>query len=135
MSNRIEDYTDEELVEHYRDMQHLSIDVSSSKGIGNLAFFHGLIREMARRFAELIESNEEEQMSENDIKEMITIIDTLALKELMENAKDWKISEDHEALVYILAFNDGLIRMANRLKAKLEELLPQKFEEAADEQK
>ena len=72
-------------------------------------------------------------MSENDIKEMITIVDTLALKELMKNAKDWKISEDHETLVYVLAFNDGLIRMANILKAKLEELLPQKFEEAADD--
>lgn len=72
-------------------------------------------------------------MSENDIKEMITIVDTLALEKLMENAKDWKISDDHEELVYILAFNDGLIRMANRLKAKLEELLPQKFEEAADD--
>lgn len=73
-------------------------------------------------------------MSEKDIKEMITIVDTLALEELMENAKDWKISGDHEELVYNLAFNDGLISMANRLKGKLEKLLPQKFEEAADDQ-
>ena len=72
-------------------------------------------------------------MSEKDIKEMITIVDTLVLEELMENAKDWDLSKDHEALVYNLAFNDGLIGMANRLKAKLEELLPQKFEEAADD--
>ena len=73
-------------------------------------------------------------MSEKDIKEMITIVDTLTLEELMENAKKWEISEDRDALVYNLAFNDGLIGMANRLKAKLGELLPQKFEEAADDQ-
>lgn len=65
-------------------------------------------------------------MSEKNIKEMIRIVDTLELEELIKNAKDWKTSDDHETLVYILAFNDGLITMANRLKAKLEELLPQK---------
>lgn len=66
MSMRIEDYTDEELVGNYREMQHLAVDVSSSKGIGDLEFFEKLVREMARRFAELIESNEEPEESADD---------------------------------------------------------------------
>lgn len=68
MSNRIEDYTDEELVLHYRDMQHLSVDASTKEGLDYLRYYQRLVREMARRFAELIESNEEDQMSDNGIK-------------------------------------------------------------------
>lgn len=65
MSYQFDKWTDEELAGNYREMQHLPIDVSSSKGIGDLAFFHGLVREMARRFVELIESNEEPEEAAN----------------------------------------------------------------------
>lgn len=58
MSNRIEDYTDEELVLHYRDMQHLSVDASTNEGFDYLKYYQRLVREMARRFATLIENVE-----------------------------------------------------------------------------
>lgn len=58
MSNRIEDYTDEELVLHYRDMQHLSVDASTKEGLDHLRYYQRLVREMARRFAILIENKE-----------------------------------------------------------------------------
>lgn len=58
MSSQIYDYTDEELVEHYRDMQSLTVDVNTSKGIGDLAYFQGIVREMARRFAIQVENRE-----------------------------------------------------------------------------
>lgn len=58
MSNRIEDYTDEELVLHYRDMQHLSVDASTKEGLDYLRYYQRLVREMARRFAILIENME-----------------------------------------------------------------------------
>lgn len=64
MSMRIEEYTDEGLVGNYREMQHLAVDVSSSKGIGDLEFFERLVREMARRFANLIENKEAADDSE-----------------------------------------------------------------------
>jgi hypothetical protein len=58
MSNRIEDYTDEELVLHYRDMQHLSVDTSTKEGLDYLRYYQRLVREMAGRFAILIENRE-----------------------------------------------------------------------------
>lgn len=58
MSNRIEDYTDMELVLHYRDMQHLSVDTSTKEGLDYLRYYQRLVREMARRFAILIENKE-----------------------------------------------------------------------------
>lgn len=60
MSSQKFDYTDEELVEHYRDMQSLTVDVSTPKGIGDLAYFQSIVREMARRFAILVENREVE---------------------------------------------------------------------------
>lgn len=87
MSYQFDKWTDEELVGNYREMQHLPIDVSSSKGIGDLALFHGLVREMARRFVILVEANEEpeelnrvqnilnqEYVSKEDIDEAIAEI-------------------------------------------------------------
>ncbi len=58
MSNQIEDYTDEELVSHYRDMQHLSVDSSTKEGLDNLRYYQRLVRQMASRFAILIENKE-----------------------------------------------------------------------------
>lgn len=58
MSNRIEDYTDEELVLHYRKMQHLSVDASTKEGLDYLRYYQRLVREMARRFAIIIENKE-----------------------------------------------------------------------------
>lgn len=58
MSMRIEDYTDEELVLHYRDMQHLSVDTSTKEGLDYLRYYQRLVREMSRRFAILIENKE-----------------------------------------------------------------------------
>lgn len=68
MSYKLDKWTDEELVENYREMQHLAVDVSSSKGIGDLALFEGLIREMARRFAKLIENNKEPEEAADEQK-------------------------------------------------------------------
>lgn len=68
MSYKLEKWTDEELVGNYREMQHLAVDVSSSKGIGDLEFFERLVREMARRFAILVEANEEPEEAADDKK-------------------------------------------------------------------
>ena len=74
MSYKLDKWTDEELVENYREMQHLAVDVSSSKGIGDLALYQGLVREMARRFAELIESNEEPEEAADEHEEIKMIM-------------------------------------------------------------
>lgn len=58
MSKWIEEYTDEELVLHYRDMQHLSVDASTKEGLDYLRYYQRLVREMARRFAIFIEDKE-----------------------------------------------------------------------------
>ena len=64
MSNKIMDMTDEELVSHYRDMQCLSVDTSTKEGISNLAYYQGIVRQMARRFAILVENREVDDESE-----------------------------------------------------------------------
>lgn len=64
MSNKIMEMTDEELVSHYRDMQSLSVDVSTKEGIYNLSYYQGIVRQMARRFAILVENREVEDEPE-----------------------------------------------------------------------
>ena len=66
MSNKIHDMPDDELVMHYRDMQHISVDVSTSKGVCDLAYFQGIVREMARRFAIRVENEEIEDEAPED---------------------------------------------------------------------
>lgn len=60
MSNKIIEMTDEELVSHYRDMQGLSVDVSTKEGIYNLRYFQSIVRQMAGRFVILVENREVE---------------------------------------------------------------------------
>ena len=57
-NNTILEMTDDELVEHYRDMQHLPVDTSTSKGKRDLAFFQVIVGEMASRFAINVESRD-----------------------------------------------------------------------------
>ena len=64
MSNKIMEMTDEELVSHYRDMQCLPVDTSTKEGINNLAYYQGIVRQMARRFAILVENREVEDEPE-----------------------------------------------------------------------
>lgn len=64
MSNKIMEMTDEELVSHYRDMQGLSVDTSTKEGIENLSYYHCIVRQMARRFAILVENREVEDEPE-----------------------------------------------------------------------
>ena len=66
MSNRIHDMTDDELVSHYRDMQHLTVDTSTKEGISNLAYYQGIVRQMASRFAILVENREIEDKEAAD---------------------------------------------------------------------
>lgn len=75
MSYKLDKWTDEELVENYREMQHLAVDVSTSKGIGDLALYEGLVREMARRFAILIE-NKAAAVDPIDRDELLKAMDT-----------------------------------------------------------
>lgn len=59
-NNIIQKMTDGELVDHYRDMQHLPVDITTSKGKGDLAFFQAIVREMAMRFVIHVENEEED---------------------------------------------------------------------------
>lgn len=68
MSNKIMEMTDEELVSHYRDMQCLSVDTSTKEGISNLAYYQALVRQMARRFAIIVENREDEDEPEQTEK-------------------------------------------------------------------
>ncbi len=67
MSYRFDDMRDDELVMHYRDMQHLTVDVSTSKGMGDFAYYQGIVREMARRFAIRVENEEVEDEQSEDM--------------------------------------------------------------------
>ena len=60
MSNRIQEMTDEELVDHYRDMQHLPVDTDTVDGIKSLAYYQAIVREIAHRFAIQVENKEVE---------------------------------------------------------------------------
>lgn len=73
-------------------------------------------------------------MDEKLYEDLVRMIDALTIDEVIDNANDWRLTYDRERLVYALAFNDGLLKMAKGLKEKIKELLPQKFEEAADDQ-
>ena len=64
MSNKIMEMTDEELVSHYRDMQGLSVDASTKEGIENLRYYQCIVRQMASRFAILVENREVEDEPE-----------------------------------------------------------------------
>ena len=69
MSNKIMEMTDDELVSHYRDMQCLSVDTSTKEGLDNLRYYQGIVRQMARRFAILVENREIEDEPEQKTQE------------------------------------------------------------------
>lgn len=96
MSYRLDKWTDEELVEHYSEMQHLPIDVSSSKGIGDLAFFHGLVREMARRFALLIENVAIEALDQEPTTKNDLGVDCISREAVERIINKWLSHSDYE---------------------------------------
>ena len=69
MSYQFNDMPDDELVDHYRDMQHLPVDLTKFEVVQNLAYYQGIVREMARRFAILVENGavENEEAEDDDI--------------------------------------------------------------------
>ena len=67
MSESMKEMPDDDLVMHYRDMQHMTIDVDKAGGVANLAYYQGIVREMARRFAIVVENRDvENEEAEND---------------------------------------------------------------------
>ena len=61
MSYRLNDMTDEELVEHYTEMAHLPIDAASGS---EKVFFGELLVEIAHRFTLIVYSREEPEEPE-----------------------------------------------------------------------
>ena len=64
---------------------------------------------------------------ENLLKRIEKMIDEVALAEIDVNSETWEISEDKEKLIYTLAFNDGILEFARRLKERLKGKQPEKF--------
>lgn len=58
MSYQFNDMPDDELVDQYRDMQHLPVDSTKVEVVQGLAYYQGIVREMARRFAIRVENEE-----------------------------------------------------------------------------
>ena len=73
-------------------------------------------------------------MNEETVEKMLTMIDSLFVEQIGDSQDNWKVPEEKEQLIYTLAFNDGLLTMALRVKKELKNLLPKKFEEAEDDQ-
>ena len=70
MSYRFDDMRDDDLVMHYRDMQHLPVDLTKVEVVQSLAFYQGIVREMARRFAIRVEDEEiEDEEIEDEAQE------------------------------------------------------------------
>lgn len=73
MSNRIEDYTDEELVSHYNKMVHMT--KCNPKNLKkDVAFYQEMIEEMAKRFFIQVESRKELEPSEQSDRQQPTLI-------------------------------------------------------------
>ena len=54
-------------------------------------------------------------------------IDEVALDEISDNSETWEIGEDNTKLTYTLAYNDGILAFARRLKMRLKGQQPEKF--------
>lgn len=69
MSYKFDDMPDDDLVMHYRDMQHLPVDSTKVEAVQGLAYYQGIVREMARRFAILVENRgvENEEAEDDDV--------------------------------------------------------------------
>lgn len=67
MSYQFNDMPDDELVDHYRDMQHLPVDLNKIEVVQGLAYYQGIVREMARRFAIRVENEEVEDEQSEDM--------------------------------------------------------------------
>lgn len=67
MSYRFDDMPDDDLVMHYRDMQHLPVDSTKVEAVQGLAYYQGIVREMARRFAIRVENEEVEDEQSEDM--------------------------------------------------------------------
>lgn len=67
MSYQFNDMPDDELVDHYRDMQHLPVDSTKVETVQGLAYYQGIVREMARRFAIRVENEEVEDEQSEDM--------------------------------------------------------------------
>lgn len=67
MSYQFNDMPDDELVDHYRDMQHLPVDSTKVEVVQGLAYYQGIVREMARRFAIRVENEEVEDEQSEDM--------------------------------------------------------------------
>ena len=61
MSYRLNDMTDEELVDHYSEMAHLPIDAASGS---DKVFFGELLAEIAHRFSLIVYSREDPEEPE-----------------------------------------------------------------------
>lgn len=64
---------------------------------------------------------------ENLLKRTGKMIDEVALDEINDNSDTWEIGEDKEKLIYTLAYNDGILAFASRLKMRLKGQQPEKF--------
>lgn len=58
MNDSIHSMRNDELVLHYRDMQHIPIDTKTDKDVYARDYFQRLLLEMASRFAIMIENEE-----------------------------------------------------------------------------
>ena len=67
MSYRLNDMTDEELVDHYSEMAHLPIDAGSDS---DKVFFRELLVEMAHRFSLIVYSREDSEEPEEAAAEI-----------------------------------------------------------------
>lgn len=65
---------------------------------------------------------------ENLLKRTGKMIDEVALDEINDNSETWEIGDDKEKLIYTLAYNDGILEFARRLKMRLKGQQPEKFE-------
>lgn len=71
---------------------------------------------------------------ENLLKRTGKTIDEVALDEIDDNSETWEIEDDKEKLIYTLAYNDGILALARRLKMRLKGQQPEKFEVDEDDQ-
>ncbi len=64
---------------------------------------------------------------ENLLKRTGKMIDEVALDEINDNSEAWEIADDKEKLIYTLAYNDGILAFASKLKMRLKGQQPEKF--------
>lgn len=131
MSYRLNDMTDEELVDHYSEMAHLPIDAASGS---DKVFFGELLAEIAHRFSLIVYSREdpeepEEAADDDSDNGLLAIIGDDGVARVYDDTYDITIHCENKTE------NEEVLRILRQIKTKSAELEPMDYWKALTDRK